>query len=88
MSKPYRPSNGTEGAGFMECFCVRCWWDRNGSCGILANTLCYEVDDPLYPKEWIRDEGGPRCTQFSETESKIFPADEAAQLALDLEAKP
>lgn len=64
MSEPYRPSNGSEGACFMERFCFRCWHDRNEDCAILAATLCYAAGDPHYPAEWIEDSQGPRCTQY------------------------
>lgn len=69
---PYRPTSGTEGAGFMAVFCDRCQHDsafRSGtgdSCPIAANTMVFDVDDPRYPVEW-REDGpeGPRCTAFA-----------------------
>ena len=78
MSKPYQPSCGTEGMDFMDAFCFRCKrdaayqaWDRNGNkgprpdtCPILDATFLYRVTDPEYPKEWITDEAGPRCTAY------------------------
>lgn len=68
---PYRPSNGTEGAGFMSRWCDRCERDRDyrdndgDSCPIAANTFVYDWNDPNYPVEW-REDGpeGPRCTAF------------------------
>ena len=74
MTSRYRPSNGTEGEIFMNHFCDRCskdakyreTLDGSDGCEILANTLVFEIDDPEYPKEWIRDEKGPRCTAFEE----------------------
>ncbi len=76
MSEPYRPSSGTEGADFQDYWCGRCARDaafRDGGpdvdpalgCQILAATFRYEVTDPRYPKEWIEDESGPRCTAFT-----------------------
>lgn len=74
--RPYRPANGTDGMDFMDSFCDRCvrdrafqkWYAGEGpeadSCPILAATCIYNVDDPQYPKEWIEDEYGPRCTAF------------------------
>jgi hypothetical protein len=88
VSEPYRPSNGAEGEHFMTQFCYRCWHDRNEDCAILANTFSLATYDPLYQKEWIEDDQGPRCTKFAAQEPKILPADEAVQLSLELEAKP
>lgn len=80
MNKPYRPSTGTEGADFFDCWCCRCARDKamregcdidecddNEKCEIIANTMVYDIDDPEYPKEWIEDESGPRCTAFIES---------------------
>jgi hypothetical protein len=67
----YRPSNGTEGDGFIGDWCGRCKRDaafRNDegdSCPIVAATLALDVDDPEYPVEWVYDERGqPKCTAF------------------------
>lgn len=75
--EPYRPGNGTEGEMFQEQWCNRCARDaafRNGKpehgCRILAATMAFEVDDPEYPREWIREAndsewpGTARCTAF------------------------
>lgn len=70
MTKKYRPSNGSEGADFMSEFCDRCQRDAafqdgtGDSCQIAAATMAYNIADPEYPKEWIEDERGPRCTAF------------------------
>lgn len=71
MSRPYRPSNGTEGEGFIGCWCARCDRDHfnedtmRGGCRILADTLFYDRDDPKYPEEWTYNEAGePICTAF------------------------
>lgn len=76
MPTPYRPSNGSEGEGFHETFCDHCARDaayRDGGpdadpalgCQILANALCYSITDPEFPKEWITDDQGSRCTAFT-----------------------
>ncbi|WP_375592145.1 hypothetical protein [Chitiniphilus eburneus] len=77
MAELYRPSNGSEGASFIDKWCGQCERDKlqNGSaphfdhgpddlCGILGATFLLDVDHPEYPKEWIQDETGPRCTAF------------------------
>jgi hypothetical protein len=64
-NQPYRPSNGTEGMLFQECFCDKCTRERRQSCKILANTMFYDIDDPKYPKQWTHNEHGqPICTAF------------------------
>lgn len=71
MTRKYRPSNGTEGLGFMECWCCECERDRDfrddagDGCPILARTVIHDVDDPEYPEEWTYGEDGlPMCTAF------------------------
>jgi hypothetical protein len=71
VSKPYRPSCGTEGADFMAEWCDRCAREKptreglaEDGCAILSDTFMYEKADPRYPKEWVEDENGPRCTAF------------------------
>jgi hypothetical protein len=83
MSIPYRPANGTEGYSFIEEFCVRCWYDRNEDCPILAASFIHQV------KEWICEEDGSdsRCTQFHDAVKgapKEFPVDSKDQLRLAL----
>jgi hypothetical protein len=71
-TKAYRPANGMEGAIFMTRFCDQCEHDRSfresegDSCPIAAATMAFAVTDPEYPKEWIEDEGGVRCTAFEQ----------------------
>lgn len=65
----YRPSNGTEGAGFMSRFCDQCRNDDGGVgetvCEIIGNTMAYDVDDPEYPDAWCYGQDGqPQCTAF------------------------
>lgn len=88
MSVPYRPSNGTEGEGFMERFCERCERDRRwrleerDPCPILSDTMLYGVEDPAYPKEWVVDDDGhtnPRCTAFEEELSEEVRAHRQAE---------
>jgi len=70
--RPYRPSNGCEGLDFQEEFCSRCTKeakyretdDGADGCPILTATFLYAADDPRYPKEWVQDEVGARCTAF------------------------
>lgn len=69
MSRPYRPSNGTEGDGFRSLFCDMCERDKNQDCRILSATLAYDVGEPEYPKEWVQDDNAEhgmtaRCTAF------------------------
>ena len=69
---PYRPSNGSEGSMFQECWCECC--EKNpddgeevACCPILLASMCFEVNDPKYPKEWrIGIDGQPECTAFVE----------------------
>lgn len=67
----YRPSNGMEGDVFMHNFCQRCVHDNFdattglGGCRILAATLCFQIDDPNYPAEWVYGpDDEPTCTSF------------------------
>lgn len=64
MSQPYRPSNGTEGVAFIERFCGRCARDVNHDCPILAATFAFDIGEDDYPREWIQDDAGARCTAF------------------------
>ncbi len=59
--KPYQPSNGTEGMWFMEEYCMNCLHcdpDPNGrkQCEVMCAAMCYNIDEPKYPKEWVYDE--------------------------------
>ena len=64
-TRPYRPSNGTEGEMFMAQHCDRCVL-ANG-CQILPRTMLYDVEDAQYPREWVEQEKGPICTAFKAT---------------------
>lgn len=59
VSKPYRPSNGTEGESFMSRWCYRCIKENN--CTILTGALFGKQ-----PKQWRRGSGGPLCTSFQD----------------------
>lgn len=87
MSRPYRPSSGTEGAAFFEAWCCHCARDKamreganyddcddNEVCPIIAKTFAHEVTDPEYPKEWIvGDDDYPRCTAYVEAGREVPP---------------
>jgi len=70
----YRPSNGTEGMGFMDLCCGECvhdWAFRQGEsdagCEIVARALMFGKDDKKYPREWCYDaDGHPTCTAFKQ----------------------
>lgn len=70
LTTPYRPSNGTEGEGFQMKFCDKCEHEREwrkserNPCNILGLTMAFDIADPEYPKEWIEDATGARCTAF------------------------
>lgn len=67
QTTPYRPSNGSEGEWFMSRWCDRCVKDTNSRpCRILGRTLAFEIGDKHYPREWVQDDDGPRCTAFSD----------------------
>lgn len=75
MVEKYRPSNGTEGDGFIGHWCGNC--ARSGlpgkpddaghelmGCSITGRTMAYDIDDPEYPSEWQRTASGAICTAF------------------------
>lgn len=71
MSRPYRPSNGSEGAFFMEKWCDRCEHDRafregaGDSCEIIARSMVFSVEEERYPKELVYgDDGWGSCTAY------------------------
>lgn len=67
MAKPYRPSNGTEGDIFHAHWCARCTKAKPGDpCMIAGSAFFHDIGDPEYPKEWVTDEKGPRCTAFTD----------------------
>ena len=65
IGKPYRPSNWSEGEMFFEAYCEDC--KRGGSCEIAGATMCFDIGEKGYPKEWIYgDDGQPTCLAFEE----------------------
>jgi hypothetical protein len=86
--EPYRPSNGTEGECFIANWCGNCERDKcqNGTkamddcaqddfCEILGATFWLNVDDPDYPKEWVRENGEPKCLAFVELGQPVTVVD-------------
>lgn len=72
-TRPYRPSNGSEGEAFENAFCLRCKKygdpDGVGTCDILCAAMSRLEDHPNYPKEWVEDDTdtppwNERCTAF------------------------
>ena len=74
MTRPYRPSNGTEGTEFICTWCEKCKRDaaaRDGrpedGCQILSDSFFKEVHEWVYdPDTYFKDwkTGAPRCTAF------------------------
>jgi len=54
-TKPYCPSNGTEGYLFMERFCWKCVKDEGQDCPILLASWIFDVTEDGYPSEWVMD---------------------------------
>ena len=81
MTKPYEPSNGTEGMQFTSFYCDRCsreekyerTQDGKDACRLLSASLVFRKTDPEYPEEWIQEDDGsnPRYTAFILRESKM-----------------
>ena len=69
--KPYKPSNGTEGEYFMSEHCYQCIHDnpdpdKNPKCELLLASMCFDMNEKGYPKEWCyNEEGRPTCTKFN-----------------------
>jgi len=68
--KLYRPSNGTEGEWFMCEYCLNCIhenpdMDKKPKCKLMTASMCFDITEPEYPKEWCYDENDkPVCTKF------------------------
>lgn len=67
----WRPSNGEEGALFMDAWCGTCandlGTDKDGGlgCAISTATFWHSLDDPDYPREWcLSATGQPQCTAY------------------------
>lgn len=70
-TRPYRPSNGTEGDIFRARFCDRCTRDFGRTCTIYNAAFWGDIDEPGYPPEWVVDESNTtgesaRCTAFND----------------------
>lgn len=61
FEKRYRPSNGTEREIVFGCLCADC--RKATRCTLVDRSMMFQIDDPNYPQEFIRDENGdPQCT--------------------------
>lgn len=90
VGQKYRPSNGTEGAMFIDAWCANCErdygmmaglpleeCDDNRICDIIGDTYLFALDHPKYPSEWqYGNDGQPRCTAFVEKGQPIPHKDE------------
>lgn len=63
MKKKYRPANGHEGELFCDKFCANCSKEEN--CEIVLKSMSKDIDDPLYPSEWIYKDSEGFCTAFN-----------------------
>lgn len=86
MTVPYRPCNGTAGELFMARFCNRCRLNERDDCDILSKSFCFDVGEPLYPVEWVRDsvedvyDRTARCTAFQDRDKPAPVRDVPGQL--------
>lgn len=81
MAKPYRPSNGTEGEIFHECFCYQCALYGDPDSDMMPCQIQGLALSGGQPEQWIEDENGPRCTAFTlDPEAPAF--DPAAAIGL------
>ena len=87
--KPYRPSSGTEGCAFDDVWCSQCARDAKfretddgeDGCKILADTLCFDIKDENYPKEWVYGhDGRPCCTAFTTDPGKPLRCDKTLDM--------
>ena len=64
--KLYRPASGTEGEHFFQKFCYKCQYDKDfkNPCDIIILSMCYDLTDKEYPKEWILENNQPKCLKF------------------------
>ena len=55
-TKPYRPSNATEGDIFHGQWCAHCRANAGeDGCDIELRAMANDLDDPDYPAEWVRE---------------------------------
>lgn len=70
--RSYRPSNGTEGACFMELHCLQCIHEKfshsqnhdDAKCDILSRSFLHQLGEKDYPVEWVYKNNIPTCTAF------------------------
>ncbi|MCD7099073.1 hypothetical protein [Stenotrophomonas sp. MMGLT7] len=86
MTEKYRPSNGTEGDGFICAWCRDCQRsehlqeiDDGGlapvGCRIADLTMLHDVDDPEYPAEWTFDQFGLlQCSAYVPAGEPVPPS--------------
>lgn len=77
-TRPYKPSNSTEGECFEAHFCERCakegTIEHGPHCDIHFMAVMHETKDPGFPEEWIRDDKGvTRCTAFEKIQRFSAP---------------
>jgi len=60
----FYPSNGTEGAMFMDEYCDNCY--KRHQCTILKNSLVGKE-----PKQWVYKDGYPTCTSYCKHKPSI-----------------
>ena len=86
MTRPYRPSNGSEMDGFLEAFCFHCARDAafretnyegDGELGCQILAAIYRGEDQT---ECIEDEQGSRCTAFTTDPTQPIRCDQTKDL--------
>jgi hypothetical protein len=81
-SRPYRPSNSSEGEWFEAEWCDKCIRDGQeigcDGCDILARGLAFGIGDPGFPTEWQIEGGKARCDGFHPIDPLAQPLDPAA----------
>lgn len=83
-TEKYRPSCNDEADGFFISWCQQCARDKamregisvdecdaNERCDLIANAFMCDIEDPLYPVEWIYKDGRPTCTAFIPAGEKV-----------------
>lgn len=95
--RAYRPSNGTEGMGFIDKFCENCKHEKfmhtnnhdDRKCDILNRSLIHDLENEQYPEEWIYDENGqPTCTKFYKFDWSVIDFDSYEDNYPDEEVDP
>mgnify|MGYP000609157422 CR=1 FL=1 len=71
--RKYRPGNAQEGLEFTRIWCDQCERDRAfreeisecEGCKIMDAAHIFNIEDPGYPIEWVKDINGlPCCTAY------------------------